>query len=92
MKNTTEKRLNEIKARCNEARGGPWTSFIEGRDFTGGSSVIRIGTADSVEEDLYLVGDEAKVPSADFDFIAHARQDIPFLLDEIERLNQQLKK
>lgn len=34
-------------------------------------------------ENIYLTG----VTNADFDFIAHARQDIPLLLAEIERLN-----
>jgi hypothetical protein len=35
-------------------------------------------------EDLYITG----AVNADLDFIAHARQDIPMLLEEIERLSK----
>jgi hypothetical protein len=86
-KTTNEKRIAEIQARCAAARSGPWHAFIEGRDFMGGSSMIRIGEGESSGEDLYLTGYDVAVPDADFDFIAHARQDIPFLLEEIERLS-----
>ncbi len=81
-------RYKEIRARSNAARPGPWIAFVEGRDFDGGSSMIRIGEGEHSGEDLYLSGDEQAVPTADFDFIAHARQDIDFLLDEIERLTK----
>jgi hypothetical protein len=39
-------------------------------------------------EDLYLSGGT----NADLDFIAHERQDIPRLLEEIERLNKVIEK
>ena len=78
----------EIRARAKAARPGPWTAFVEGRDFDGGSSMIRIGEGDDSAEDLYLSGDSQAVPAADYDFIAHARQDIDFLLDEVERLSK----
>lgn len=81
-----ENRIDEIRNRCAAARGGPWVAFIEGRDFLSGSSMIRIGEIDNGEDDLYLSGDDRPVPDADYDFIAHARQDIPFLLAEIDRL------
>jgi hypothetical protein len=83
-------RYKEIRARSKAARPGPWVAFVEGRDFDGGSSMIRIGEGDNSGEDLYLSGDSHAVPTADFDFIAHARQDIDFLLEEIERLTQKL--
>jgi hypothetical protein len=79
-------KYEEIRARSKAARPGPWVAFVEGRDFDGGSSMIRIGMGDNSGEDLYLTGDNQAVPAADFDFIAHARQDIDFLLDDIERL------
>src|SRR5437899_266367 len=50
---------------------------IEGRDHTGGSSFIR-----TEGDDIELSG----ATTADQDFIAHARQDIPRLLAEIVRL------
>jgi hypothetical protein len=73
--------LNEIRDRCNAATSSPWISFIEGRDHTSGESVIARGV-NSSEDDLYLIG----ATMADQDFIAHARQDIPKLLEEISRL------
>jgi hypothetical protein len=69
-----------MKDRCNAATIGPWTSFIEGRDHTSGSDFIRTG--DSEGPDLELSG----ATKADQDFIAHARQDVPRLLAEVERL------
>ena len=79
--------LASIKARCDAARPGPWTAFVEGRDFLGGSTMIRIGEGD--DEDLHLLGYDEPVPTEDWDFIAHARQDIPALIAEIERLKCQ---
>ncbi len=73
--------LIEIRNRCNASTPGPWVSYIEGRDHTSGESVVVRGINGS-EEDLYLIGGTI----ADQDFIAHARQDIPALLDEIGRL------
>ncbi len=74
--------LIEIKVRCEAATPGPWISFIEGRDHLGGDSVITPGVQGAWQENLYLTG----ATVADHDFIAHARQDIPLLLAEIERL------
>ncbi len=62
--------------------------MIEGRDNQSGSSFIMIGTGSGRQEDLHLTGEDQVVSDADYDFIAHARQDIPFLLEEIERLKQ----
>jgi hypothetical protein len=73
--------LEEIRERCEAAAPAPWISFIEGRDHLSGDSFISRGVNRS-EEDLYLTGGT----EADQDFIAHARQDIPRLLEEIDRL------
>jgi hypothetical protein len=78
--------LDEIRKRCEAATPGPWISFVEGRDFMGRDSVIGRGK-DRSEEDLYLSGGTI----TDQDFIAHARQDIPLLLEEISRLRERLK-
>lgn len=77
--------LEEIRRRCELTTPGPWISFVEGRDHTSGDSVIVRGPEGS-EKDLYLSGGTV----SDQDFVAHARQDIPLLLDEIERLKQLL--
>jgi hypothetical protein len=77
--------LESVRKRCEAATKGPWVSLIEGRDHTSGDSVIKRGP-NGVEEDLYLTGGTIE----DQDFIAHAKQDIPILLDEIERLYKKM--
>ncbi len=74
--------LGKIRKRCDEATPGPWRSFVEGRDHTSGSSFIMTGDGANRGSDIELYG----ATTADQDFIAHARQDIPRLLDEIARL------
>lgn len=73
----SDKELAEIRKRADSATPGPWKAYIEERDFQSGSSFIQ-----TQGEDIELIG----ATEADYDFIANARQDIPKLLDEIERL------
>ena len=73
--------LKKIEERCNNATEGPWESFIEGRDHTSGSSFIK-----TKGNDIELIG----ATSSDQDFIACARQDIPYLISEIYRLKELL--
>ena len=82
-----EDEILEIKHRCEAATPGPWTVYIEGRDHTSGSDFIMTGALGAPDrgEDLEITG----ATMADYDFIAHARQDIPKLLDEIERLKKE---
>ena len=77
----TEQELEEIKRRCDAASAGPWKAWIEGRDHTSGSSMVQTGA-----EDIEMSG----ATDADYDFIAHARQDVPMLLAEIRRLRRKL--
>jgi hypothetical protein len=90
----TDQELKEIEDRCNAATGGPWTSFIEGRTHESGDSFIMTGIAAGEDifsknrgADFYLTG----TTNADNDFIAHARQDIPRLLDAVRQLHQQIE-
>src|SRR5688572_26814437 len=76
--------LSEIEKRLQNATPGPWTSYVEGRDHTSGDSFIMTGTDDNRGEDIYLTG----ATLADQHFIAHARQDIPKLIEEVRRLRQ----
>ena len=69
--------LDEIEQRVMRATPGPWTSFVEGRDHTSGSSFIRTA-ADDIELSGATIDDQ--------DFIAHAREDIPALIAEVRRL------
>jgi hypothetical protein len=73
--------LDEIEQRAKRATPGPWTSFIEGRDHTSGSSFIR-----TAGDDIELAG----ATIDDQDFIAHSRQDIPALIAEVRRLRNEL--
>lgn len=66
-----------IARRVEAATAGPWISFIESRDGFSGSDFIQ-----TARDDIYLTG----ASIADHDFIANARQDIPALLREIDRL------
>jgi len=79
-----DKELEDIRIRCESATPGPWKSFVEGRDHTSGSNFIMVGEGSSRGDDIELAG----ATIADQDFIAHARQDIPRLLDEIARLKK----
>ncbi|MGR6770079.1 hypothetical protein ACU36R_00290 [Pectobacterium brasiliense] len=79
-----DEELNLIKERCVKTTPGPWISYVEGRDHTSGSNFIMTGEGENRGEDLELIGATIE----DQDFIAHAKQDIPRLLDEIERLKK----
>lgn len=77
----SDEELAAIRARCEAATPGPWKSYVEGRDHTSGSSFIM-----TTGEDIELSG----ATIADQDFIAHAREDVPRLLEEVQRLRSQL--
>ena len=77
-----EKQLDEIRRRADAASPGPWKASIEGRDHEGGSSFIMVGEGPDRRDDIELTG----ATPADYDFIAHARQDVPLLVAEVLRL------
>ena len=62
----------------------PWKAYIEGRDHESGTSIIKTGESEKRGEDIEILG----ATTADFDFIAHARQDIPKLIEEIRELRK----
>jgi hypothetical protein len=81
--------LQVLKASCEATTIAPWVSFIEGRDHElGGSSFIMTGIkkGDYIWDEKRGEDIEFDGTPADLDFIAHARQDIPMLIAEIERL------
>jgi hypothetical protein len=89
----TTEYLNEIKNRVAKTTIAPWVASIEGRDHESGSSFIMTGIPrgehiwqEKRGEDLEIIG----ATIADLDFIANARQDIPALVKEIERLHKLL--
>jgi hypothetical protein len=56
--------------------------MIEGRDHLAGSSFVMTGPPNERGEDIELSG----ATPDDQDFIAHARADVPRLLEEVRRL------
>ena len=83
----TDEELGAIQARCAAATPGPWTPYIEGRDHVSGSNFMMTGEGAVRGGDIALTG----ATEADYDFIAHARQDIPRLLEEVEGLRKLVK-
>lgn len=76
-RNLSDIEIAQMRARCDVATPGPWLARIELREGFSGSDFI-----ETYDQDIELLG----ATEADFDFIAHARQDIPALLAEIDRL------
>ena len=80
-------RLNEIEARSNAATPGPWRADKSeqvqyrtvGAGFDGKECVQSWSGSDAHYANGSRMGDA--------EFIAHAREDVPYLLDEVYRLN-----
>lgn len=75
--------LEEMEFRCRAATGGPWDSYVVGRDSEAGLNCIGTAEARYIE----LLGGTV----ADQDFIAHAREDLPRLILEVYRLRASLE-
>ncbi len=83
----TEDALDAIRQRCTAATEGPWVAYVEGRDQAFGGATFIMRGENRRRDDLYLDGGTV----ADYDFVANAKQDIPLLLDEIERLHKEIE-
>ena len=70
-------RLNEIEARANAATEGPWNVFM-GRIDHPGRSLVAVAYDVGCDEDA--------------EFIAHARTDVPWLLEQVDRRDKALEK
>ena len=88
-------RLNEIEARANAATEGPWEWEGEAKAEweLGANSLVPSRRPD--DPVLYgygydASGIEVKTP-ADAEFIAHARTDVPWLLEQVERRDKALE-
>jgi hypothetical protein len=82
----TEDVLRELEALIAAATPEPWEAFIEEREPIGGGSFIRMGGLDDAIPDMYVYHEDELAPAADLDFIAAAREYMPFLITEIRRL------
>lgn len=81
----TESELKNILEICNKATKAPWKSYIEGRDFTSGSSFIMTGEIENRDYDIEFL----KIKKEDQDFIVMARNVLPQLINEIIKLKFQ---
>ena len=89
------KKLEEIKARCIAATPGPW-EHVTHDEYYGqgygevthfvkqGENLLRIGLGCDQKQYFRYCNDAL--------FIAHAREDIPYLLNEINRLQKIVEK
>jgi len=77
-----EERIAAIVARADAAASGPWKAMLEGRDHSSGSSCILTKNGGI---DLDGASD------ADIEFMASARQDVPYLVSELRRMVDVLK-
>jgi hypothetical protein len=90
MEGMTQEQVDEIKARVDAATPGPWLSrtssnWVDGKRTTTEYFVMR------EDDDVAVCADcvdpnTSKPSEANADFIAYAREDIPALLAEVERL------
>lgn len=88
----TPERLAEIEAREKAATAAPWTREKPGicpqTGFREGVAVA----ATLGNQMIYAHPPGGQFPSADANFIAHARQDIPDLVAEVRRLRAALEQ
>ena len=81
----TKSELDEIRARCEAATPGPW----HGNVFGYGGVHILWGSVYMGDGELVRIGHNE---SSNADFVARARQDVPDLLEEVERLRAALRQ
>ena len=91
MSGMTPERLDEIEVRADSATPGPWTKKPPERLTEGPAAGMLPGvciaaTSPSKQNRVYASPPGGQFPSADQNFIAHARTDIPDLLAEVRRL------
>lgn len=77
----SEERLDAIQARVDGATTGPWD---DQPNWTDTARVVLNGDGEALWDAVGLMAD------ADSEFIAHAREDVPALLTEVERLRGQI--
>ena len=91
MSDMTPERLDAIEARADSATPGPWTKKPPERLTDGPAAGMLPGvciaaTSPSKQNRVYANPPGGQFPSADQNFIAHARTDVPDLCAEVRRL------
>ena len=80
-------RLTEIRQRTEAATPGPWNLITMGRD---GDGDDEWGWIMGANKNWRWDDGDGPQSRANADFIAHSRDDIPYLLSEVDRLNELL--
>ena len=92
----TDKELADIRERLEKATPGPWEhTHKDCKHFMSSDFVDRKGDdigVGLVTSDINQDNADLYATDADMEFIAHARQDVPILLAEVERLQAELDK
>lgn len=90
-----EKRLREIRERCEKAEPGPWSAFIDASEGTGvrfniGTFGLWMASLGHIHLVLGDVSARKFIPPALGEFIAHAREDVPDLLEALAEMGAEL--
>ena len=78
-------RLDEIKARCAAATEGPWVRDMHSPDMSGRSGWYIRGPRKLGLRSMVL---NSRMLPGDAEFIEHAREDVPWLVDQVESLER----
>ena len=76
-------RLAEIKARCDAATEGPWVRDMHSPDMSGRSGWYIRGPRKLGLRSMVL---NSRMLSGDAEFVEAAREDVPWLVEQVERL------
>lgn len=80
----TAEELEAIRERCDKATPKPWVAVAEWQRTTGPAAVVYV--LRKIMAATHIITASDSMSANDADFIAHAREDVPALLDEVERL------
>jgi hypothetical protein len=85
----TRQDLRSIRERADKATAGPWCVAGSPRDFV----IAKHGGSERCSDNPVVWADEDCLSGerVDAEFIAHARADVPRLVDEVDRLRQVLQ-
>ena len=78
-------RLDEIKARCDAATEGPWVRDMHSPDMSGRSGWYIRGPRKLGLRSMVL---NSRMLSGDAEFVEAAREDVPWLVDQVESLER----
>jgi hypothetical protein len=88
---TRVERLEAIRKRAEAATPGPWRATQRGFGYPmfEGGPVERMSDVHALNGELMPMGRTADESKANADFVAAAREDVPWLLSELERLEKE---